>query len=132
MKRLYLTAALLLFGSLTPLVAISTNPTVVLAQTTNSKATNPDGFFSDREWSVGVSYRNNTYHYNGRRANSSIELAGATVVRDGQRKVYTWNNSGTRYQVIWRSLDPDYIRVRVTTPNGKEVLNRLLAREDGC
>jgi hypothetical protein len=132
MKRLYLTAALLLFGSLTPLVAISTNPTVAVAQTTTSTLTNPDGFFSDREWSVGVSYRNNTYHYNGRRANSSIELAGATVVRDGQRKVYTWNNSGTRYQVIWRSLDPDYIRVRVTTPNGKEVLNRLLAREDGC
>lgn len=132
MKRLYLTAALFIFGIVTPLVTAATHPIVAVAQPNNSNANNLDGTFVDREWTVGVSYRNNTYHYTGRQGKSSIELAGATVLRDGARKVYTWNNSGTRYQVIWQARDPDYIRVRVTAPNGKEILNRLLSRADDC
>jgi hypothetical protein len=130
MNRLNTTAALLIFGLATPLLVQAIAPMAVVASDNN-----PDGSFSDREWDISVYYRNNSYQYRGqmRGSNRSIELSGATVLRDGQRRIYTWNNSGTRYQVIWKPQDPDYIRVRVTTPRGKEVLNRLLSRcQQGC
>jgi hypothetical protein len=136
MKRIHTTAALLIFGLATPLLAQAIAPTIAIAQSNNVRANNPDGVFKGGDFTVAVYYRNGTYQYDGRGlgdASNSIHLAGATVVRDGQRKVYTWNNSGTRYQVIWRAQDPDFIRVRVTTPRGKEVLNRLFSRcEQGC
>jgi hypothetical protein len=132
MKRLHSTAALLIFGLATPLLTQAFMPMVAVAQ-----ANNLEGSFSDREWDVHVYYRNNSYRYRGqqRGSNRSIELSGATVSKekDGSRKIYTWNNNGTRYQVVWQHQDPDYIRVRVTTPRGKEVLNRLLSRcQQGC
>jgi hypothetical protein len=130
MQRLYSTAALLIFGLATPLLAQTIAPMAVVAGNNN-----PDGSFSDREWYVTIQYQNNSYQYRGQRigSNKSIQLSGATVSRDGQRKIYTWNNNGTRYQAIWKPQDPEYIRLRVTTPSGKEVLNRLLrASEDGC
>jgi hypothetical protein len=55
-------------------------------------------------------------------------ISDRTVSRDRQRKFYTWNNGGTRYRVTWNPQDPNYIRVQVKTPNGKEILNRLLPR----
>jgi hypothetical protein len=130
MKRLHSTVALLIFGLATPLFTQAFVPMVAVAQ-----ANNLEGAFSDREWDVSVYYRNNTDRYRGqlRGSNKSIELSGATVLRDGNRRIYTWNNNGTRYQVVWQRQDPDYIRVRVTTPRGKEVLNRLLSRcQQGC
>lgn len=130
MKRLHATAALLIFGLATPLLVQAIAPMAVVASNNN-----PDGSFSDREWDISVYYRNNSYQYRGqlRGSDNSIQLSGATVLRDGQRRIYTWNNSGTRYQVVWKPQDPDYIRVRVTTPRGKEVLNRLLSRcQQGC
>jgi hypothetical protein len=130
MQRLYSTAALLIFGLATPLLTQAISPMVAVA-----KMTSPDGAFVDQEWTITVAYVNNTYQYSGYNSQTkkSIQLSGATVLRDGQRKIYTWNNGGTRYQVVWQSQDPDYVRVRVTTPNGKEVLNRLLSRsEEGC
>jgi hypothetical protein len=130
MKRLYSTAALLIFGLATPVLVQAISPTIAVA-----KVVSPDGSFGDQEWNISVFQENNTYKYSGynNRTKKSIQLSGATVLRDGQRKIYTWNNGGTRYQVIWQSKDPDYVRVRVTTPNGTEVLNRLLSRsEEGC
>ena len=128
MKRIYSTAALFMFGLATPLFTQALVPMVAVAE-----ANNLEGSFSDREWDISVYYRNNTYQYRGqlRGLDKSIELSGATVLRDGNRKIYTWNNNGTRYQVVWQRQDPDYIRVRVTTPRGKEILNRLLSRCEG-
>ncbi len=130
MKRIQSTAALFLFGLATPLFTQASIPIVAVAQSNNL-----EGAFSDREWDIYVYYRNNSYRYRGqqRGSNRSIELSGATVLKDGNRTIYTWNNNGTRYQVVWQRQDPDYIRVRVTTPRGKEVLNRLLSRcQQGC
>jgi hypothetical protein len=31
-----------------------------------------------------------------------------------------------KYQVTWKPSDPNFIRVQVTQPNGKLILNRLL------
>ncbi len=92
------------------------------------------GCYKDREWQISVSRQNNTYRYQGKKIGStrSIQLAGATVSRVGSRQIYTWNNGGTKYQVAWQSQDPDFIRVRVITPTGKEVLNRLLAAAQVC
>jgi hypothetical protein len=128
MKKLHSTVALFIFGLATPLLAQTFVPMAAVA-----KANSLDGVFADREWTISVYYQNNTYQYSGfnHQTQSSIQLSGATVKRDGQRKIYTWNNGGTRYQVVWQSQDPDYIRVRVTTPRGKEVLNRLLPRQSG-
>jgi hypothetical protein len=127
MKQLNFAAALI-FGLGTPLLADPIAPTIAVAQ-----ANGPNGFFRDREWEIEISYAHNSYRYNGYnlRSESSIELSGATVSRDRQRKFYTWNNGGTRYRVTWNPQDPDFIRVQVKTPNGKEILNRLLPRLRG-
>jgi hypothetical protein len=130
MKRLHSTAALLIFGLATPLLTQAIAPMVAVASDNSL-----NGAFSDREWDIEVYYQNNTYQYRGqhRGTDRSIQLSGAIVSRDGQRRIYTWNNNGTRYQVVWKPQDPDYIRIRVTTPQGQEVLNRLLSRcEQGC
>jgi uncharacterized protein (DUF58 family) len=130
MKLLNSTAALLMFGLATPLLTQAITPMAVVA-----RENNPDGAFVDRDWTVSVLYQNNTYQYNGynHQTQKSIQLSGATVSGDNIRKIYTWNNGGTRYQVTWQRRDPNFIRVRVLTPNGKEVLNRLLPRsEEGC
>jgi hypothetical protein len=125
MKKLYSTTALLIFGLGMPSIAQPIQPSAVVAQ-----ASRPDGAYLDRDWTVSIYYANNSYHYTGfkHRNQSSIELAGATLSRDGSRRIYTWNNSGTRYQIVWQPQDPDFIRVRVTSPSGKEILNRLLRR----
>lgn len=126
MNRLQTTAALLMFGLATPLLTQAIAPMVAVASTNN-----PDGAFGDREWRISVYYRDNTYTYSGYnyRTDKSISLSGATVSGDRNRRIYTWNNSGTRYQVTWQRRDPDFIRVRVITPSGKEVLNRLFPRQ---
>jgi hypothetical protein len=92
------------------------------------------GVFSDNKWNVSIAYDRNTYRY---RANSigdktGIDLAGAVVGGTRDRRTYTWNNGGTRYQAIWQRKDPDFIRVRVLSPSGKEIFNRLLKREEDC
>jgi hypothetical protein len=130
MKLLNSTAALLLFGLGTPLLTQAIAPMAAVA-----RESSPNGAFFDRDWTISILYQNNTYQYNGynHQTQKSISLSGATVSGDNIRKIYTWNNGGTRYQVTWQRRDPDFIRVRVITPNGKEVLNRLLPRvEEGC
>ena len=129
MKSLPFTAALLMVGLTAPLVMQMATPLVATAGVVG-----PNGSFLDREWNIAVVYRNNSYHYIGYnlRTGKSIELAGAVVAGDPQRKVYTWNNNGTLYQVTWQPQDPNYIRVRVIS-SGREVLNRLLTRDnDDC
>jgi hypothetical protein len=88
----------------------------------------PNGTFTDNTWSVSVWLENNSLRYRGQnlRTGDSIALSGATVSGNNQRRIYTWRNGPTRYQVSWRPSDPDFIRVQVFAPNGKEVLNRLL------
>ena len=131
MKQLHSTAALLIFGLATPLLIQAITPIAAFA-----KANSLDGVFVDREWTISVYHQDNTYRYRGynHQTQKSIQLSGAILSGDRQRKIYTWNNQGTRYQVIWQRQDPDFIRVRVITPNGKEALNRLLPRseEGGC
>ena len=127
MKQLNLAAALI-FGLAVPALTQAIAPTIVHAEVKDL-----NDVFADKEWNVSIYHQNNSYHYRGYnvRTKSSIELSGATVTRDGERKIYTWNNGGTRYRVTWQPKDPSYIRVRVMTPNGKEVLNRLLSLEEG-
>jgi hypothetical protein len=131
MNKSQILALSIAFGITVPTIAIVSQPAT--AQIRNAAANSPNGNFRGGEWNVGVYYRNNTYQYFGvNAAGKSIELSGATVRRDGARRIYTWNNGGTRYQVVWQPQDPDFIRVRVTTPQGKEILNRLLSRQEDC
>jgi hypothetical protein len=88
----------------------------------------PAGEFSDKEWKVTLSFDNNVYYYNGEnlKSNNNINLSGAVASGTKQRQVYTWNNNGMKYQVTWKPSDPNFIRLQVTQPNGKLILNRLL------
>ncbi len=126
MKLLPLTAALFMLGLTTPILTQAIDPQIAVA-----RVVGPEGTFLDRDWNVAVYYQNNSYHYTGydRRTGRSIELAGAIVSGNRQRKVYTWNNNGTWYQVTWQPQDPNFIRIRVIA-SGREVLNRLLTRAD--
>jgi hypothetical protein len=89
----------------------------------------PAGTFADKDWKVSLSFNNNVYYYYGenrRNPNSYISLSGAVASGNNARQVYTWNNNGLKYQIIWRPSDPNFIRVQVINPKGKEILNRLL------
>jgi hypothetical protein len=126
MKLLNLAGAII-FGLATPLLAQSIAPTVAVASSNR-----PEGSFKDAQWEVSLSRQNNSYHYRGvsLETGTSIELAGAKVSGTPQRRIYTWNNEGTKYQVVWQSKDPDYVRVKVVSSRGRTILNRLLRRNE--
>jgi hypothetical protein len=130
MTKLSQIAIAAIIGLVTPTLFTSFNPAPVMAQPEQKLG----GVFSDQKWNVSIAYDRNTYRY---RANSigdktGIDLAGAVVGGTRDRRTYTWNNGGTRYQAIWQRKDPDFIRVRVLSPSGKEIFNRLLKREEDC
>ncbi|HEY9835061.1 MAG TPA: hypothetical protein V6D26_31205 [Stenomitos sp.] len=88
----------------------------------------PTGTFMDDTWSVALWFENNSYFYQGKnmKTGASLLLSGATTSGNNQRRVFTWRNGPSRYQVVWQPSDPNVIRVQVFSPNGKQILNRLL------
>ncbi len=128
MTKLYQIAIAAVIGLATPAFLTSFNPAPVMAQSEQRL----DGAFSDNKWNVNVAYDQNAYRYKASRIGdkTEIDLAGAVVGGTRDRRTYTWNNGGTRYQVTWQKKDPNFIRVRVLSPNGKEIFNRLLRREE--
>lgn len=131
MTKLHQIAIAAIIGLSTPTLFASFNPAPVMGQPEQKLG----GVFSDNKWNVSIAYDRNTYRY---KANSigdktGIDLAGAVVSGTRDRRTYTWNNGGTQYQAVWQKKDPDFIRVRVLSPSGKEIFNRLLRREEeGC
>ena len=95
----------------------------------------PDGTYLDRDWTIQLSSRGGeVYDYLGtnNRTKASISLADATIVRNNNRRIYTWNNAGVKYRLTWNESDHDKIRLQVISSNGKVQLNRLLTYEYGC
>jgi hypothetical protein len=67
------------------------------------------------------------YSYSGSLGDNGIDIKrGARNSGSNLRQIYTWDNQGTKYQVIWKPSDPEYIRVRVIS-EGREVLNRVIS-----
>jgi hypothetical protein len=130
MTRLHPIALAIILGLSTPTLVSSLHPTPVMAQEQKL-----NGVFGDNKWTVNIFYEQNAYRY---KANSigdktGIDLSGATISGTRDRRIYTWNNGGTRYQAVWQQKDPDFIRVRVLSPRGNEIFNRVLKRqEEGC
>jgi uncharacterized protein YraI len=131
MSRLHQIAIATILGLSTPIFATSFHPTPVMAE----QAQKLDGTFADDQWSVSIIYRQNDYKYYAvnLKSRSEIKISDAIVSGTRDRRTYSWNNGGTRYQAIWQQRDPDFLRVRVFSPQGKEILNRLLKRQgDDC
>jgi hypothetical protein len=95
----------------------------------NSSAAFPLGSFKDEKWLISLSDENDGFHYRGEElaTGESLHLTGAIVSGNSQRKIYTWNNGGYRYQIIWQPQNPNFIRLIVSASNG-EILNRLLRK----
>ena len=130
MTRLHQLALATIIGLSVPMAISSLSPTPVMAQEQRL-----NGVFSDDIWTVSVFYEQNAYRYKAISSSNApwIELSGATIGGTRDRRTYTWSNGGTRYQAIWQQRDPDFIRVRVLSPGGTEIFNRLLKRqEDDC
>jgi hypothetical protein len=131
MTRLHSIAIAMLLNLSTPTLVSSTCTAAAMAQEQQQL----NGTFVDKKWIVSVFYDGKTYKYTAKNGNdkTGINLAGATIGGTSERRTYTWNNNGTRYQAIWQKKDPDFLRVRVISPRGKEIFNRLLQRlEEGC
>jgi hypothetical protein len=131
MTRLHQIAIATILGLSTPILATSVQPTPVMAE----QAQKLDGIFADDQWSVNIFSERNVYQYYAvnLKRRSEIKLSGAIVSGTRDRRTYSWNNGGTRYQAVWQQRDPDFLRVRVFSPQGQEILNRLLKRqEDDC
>jgi hypothetical protein len=130
MTRLHQLALATIIGLSVPTIVTTLSPTTVMAQEQKL-----NGVFGDDRWTVSVFYEQNAYRYRSSSTSNKtgIDLSGATIGGTRDRRTYTWNNGGTRYQAIWQQRDPDFIRVRVLSPKGTEIFNRLLKRqEDGC
>ncbi len=132
--KLPLLACTLCLGLVTPVIVGSIVPAAANIPISSSHIAidkYPEGTYIDRDWSVYLYRSGGTYHYRGTNnlTKATIELAGASLSGTKSRRIYTWNNSGTRYRVTWKVSDPDTIRLQVITPNGKEQLNRVLIFE---
>ncbi|QQE64585.1 hypothetical protein GFS31_12660 [Leptolyngbya sp. BL0902] len=88
------------------------------------------GDYMNDDWVVNLWQAEGTLHYQAmsRRNGGEMYLSGATQSGTQDRQIYTWRNGGHQYQVTWRPSDPDYIRLQVIDPNGREILNNLLSR----
>jgi hypothetical protein len=131
MSRLYRIALATIIGLSSPVLAAELIPTPAAA----SQANRLQGVFGDSKWVVSIAFDRNAYRYSATKIgdrNGGIDLAGASVTGTRDRRVYTWNNAGTRYQAVWQPKDPNFIRVRVFSPSGKEIFNRLLERQEDC
>ncbi len=116
--------------ALATILGLSTPAIADIALNTHAVARSnaPLSTFNDGRLSVTINYSNNSYIYYGRDlvTNRSITLRGGRVGGDSQRRTYSWNNNGFRYQVAWRPTDPRVIRLQTFDPRGREILNRLL------
>jgi hypothetical protein len=88
----------------------------------------PDAFFEDEEWSVGIDRLNEVYNYQGtnKKTGAEMRLSDGVVSGTTNRRIYTWNNQGTKYRITWQPADRAFIRVQAFDGRGKELLNRLL------
>ena len=130
MTRLHQLALATIIGLSVPMAIASLSPTPVMAQEQRL-----NGVFVDNQWTVSIFYDRDAYRYTATKIGdkTGLDLAGATIGGTRERRTYTWSNGGTRYQAIWQQRDPDFIRVRVLSPGGTEIFNRLLKRqEDDC
>jgi hypothetical protein len=130
MIKLHQFALATIIGLSTPMIHSIVDPIPAIAQPQKLS-----GVFGDNKWIVSIFFERNAYRYNATKIGdkTGIDLAGATINTTRDRKTYTWNNGGTRYQAVWQQKDPDFIRVRVFSPRGDEIFNRLLKRQDeGC
>ncbi len=132
--KFYALVTAVMVGVAVPLVA-NFSSLAAAASPNIAQAMPLNGTFGDGDWMVTVSQQNDTYRYYGYnlKTSKSIELSGARVTTQGSKRIYTWNNSGTKYRVTWQPQDQNYVRLQVISPNQTKVLNRLLSRqEDGC
>lgn len=119
--------------ALATIIGISTPAIIDVAMNQTALAARynyPQGTFVGDGWRVTLSYDNNVYYYYGENQNTKayITLSGAVASGNNVRQVYTWNNNRTKYQITWRPADPNFIRVQVRNPNGKEALNCILKK----
>jgi hypothetical protein len=132
--KVYALVSAVLLGVAVPLVTNLASPAA--AQPLENTPVVPlSGSFGDSNWMVTVTQEDGRYRYLGYdyKKNKSIELIGAKVTNQGGKRLYTWHNGDTKYRVTWQPQDQDYVRLQVISPNRKEVLNRLLSRqEEGC
>lgn len=132
--RFHALVTAVMVGLVVPVADNFSRPAVAQSQAVAS-VTPPIGTFRDGNWIVTVSEQNGTYRYSAHdlRTGKSIDLRGATVINQGSKSLYTWNQQGTKYRVIWQPQEQDYVRLQVIDPNQTEMMNRLLSRqEEGC
>jgi hypothetical protein len=119
-----------IIGLSTPTVMDISNSHPVLAE--QKVFDYPDGTFGDQEWSIALIYSDNAYTYSGTNEHTGNNIyidSEPKLSGNRQRQMYTWKSGKHRYQVTWRPRDPNFIRVQVINPNGKEILNRLLQKQ---
>jgi hypothetical protein len=90
-----------------------------------------EGFYMDSDWYINVHLDGNKLNYRGvnRKINARMQLDGATSSYTKSHHMYTWNNKGTKYRVIFKNHDSSKMRLHVIDYNGRLILNRLLTRD---
>lgn len=85
--------------------------------------------YADDEWLVTFEQDGKDIIYYGVniKTKNGIKLRNVTVQSYPQRRVFSWNNGGTIYQIAYQPNDPDFVRLQVFEGK-KQLLNRLLRR----
>ncbi len=123
--------------ALAPTDAINISPAMRQLHARETDITNASastGYFFTDNWEIKVSrngnnYGNgNSYIYAGRNSKTrdAISLAGGKLTRSEGRHFYKWRNGGTIYLVTWQPDDPNFARVQIFNPDGKEIFNKLM------
>jgi hypothetical protein len=56
----------------------------------------------------------------------ATRLANGKLTKSGGKHFYKWTNRSSVYLVTWKPTDPDFARVQVFNPSGKETFNELM------
>lgn len=121
-------AATAAIALISPVIVTAPTRAEIYAQATDITAVGEGrSVFINNDWEVTIGKNGNRYTYASRQTGKpGIGLSGGRLSRSGGKHYYTWNNRGTVYQVTWQPQDPNYARVRVLDPRGREIFNKLM------
>lgn len=91
----------------------------------------PIGGFTDGLWSVAIWREKDVYNYSIKnyQTGASLFLSDLEEKIDRDRRIYSWSDGISNYQIVWQPSEPRAVRLLVVAADGREVLDRLLVRQ---
>jgi hypothetical protein len=91
----------------------------------------PIGGYTDGLWSIAIWREKDIYNYSIKnyQTGSTLFLSDLEETVENDRRIYSWSNGISNYQIVWQPSEPRAVRLIVIAADGREVLDRLLVRQ---